>query len=80
MIDSLGRDELVLNKQSWGDLTVIQDVEAQADQVITVPFWKIGDRANQASLRPTEFRASFTGGILSHNGTTFRSACFFKGS
>jgi hypothetical protein len=41
MIDSLRGNQLVLYKQGGGDLSMVQDIQAQPYYVLTVTLWKI---------------------------------------
>src|SRR5690349_10430800 len=78
MINRLWGDELVLDKERRRYLAMIENIEAEPNQVFSVPFREVGNRPDQASLRNPEFGATFGRGVLSHNGTAVAASGFFE--
>ena len=78
VIHRLRSDQLVLNEESGGDLTVVEDVETQADQVVAVPFREISNGPDETGLGNSEFGSAFRRGVLSHYGTAVAATRFLE--
>lgn len=59
MIHRPRRDELVLDEHRRRNGTLIQNVQADPDEILAIFLRKIGDRTNKPRLRLTEFCPSF---------------------
>src|SRR5882762_3687790 len=57
VIDGGRRNQFVFDEYGGGNLTLVQDVEADANKAFTVSLGEIGNRANQASVWLAELRS-----------------------
>ena len=80
MIDRRGGYELVLDKNRGRYRTLVQNVEAHANQVFPVPLGEVGHGSDETSLGFAEFHSAFPRCILPHNGARLRPAGFLKGA
>ena len=80
MIDGTWGNELVLHKDGGRNRPLVQDVEADSDQVFSIALWKVCDRSNKASLGLAQFRSALGGSVLPHDGAVFRATSLLKGT
>ena len=48
MIDGSGSDQFVFYKNGRGNRALVQDVEADSNNIFPIAFRKVGDRSNKA--------------------------------
>ena len=63
-----------------GHRALVEDVEADSNQVLTVALGKVSHGTDKSSFGLTEFRSSFRRRILSHNDAVLCPARFLKGT
>lgn len=61
-----------------GHRALVKDVEADANQILTVPLGEVSHRTDKSRFGLTEFRSPFRRGILPHNDAVLRAARFLK--
>src|SRR5207245_7112592 len=71
VIDGTWGNELVLHKDGGRNRPLVEDVEADPDQVFSIAFWKESDRSDKASLGLAKFRSALGGSVLPHDGAGF---------
>lgn len=73
-----GRDQLVLNEYGRRNLTLIQYIEADPNQIIAITFREVGHRSHQASVWLAKFCAALWRRVLPHDDAILRASRFLE--
>src|SRR4029077_5480458 len=78
VVNRCGGDQLVLHKNGRRDRTLVQDVEADSNNVLAIPFRKVCDRSYKASLGLAQLRSALGRSVLPHDGAVLSTTRFLK--
>src|SRR5262249_6822698 len=70
--------QLMLNEYRRRYLPLVQDIQADSNQIFAIAFRKIRDRADQPRVGLPQFQPSLGRGVLPHDGAVLRPSGFLK--
>src|SRR5882724_1690052 len=73
-----GCDQLVFDKHGRGNRALVQDVETNANDVLSIFFRKVSDRTYKASLGFAQFGSAFWRSVLPHDGAILGASRFLE--
>src|SRR5450631_1924743 len=80
MVDGVRRNQLVIDKNCRRHGAMIQNIEAESNQVFAISFWKERDGAKKPRIGLAQFRAAFRRSVVSHDGAGFAASRFLEGA
>ncbi len=71
-------DQLVFDEHCRRYRFLLQNAHRERNQFITVPFWKIGHRADQSRTWFAQFHAGVADGVLAHDRAKMAESCLLE--
>src|SRR5207249_112838 len=74
VIDRTRRYQLMFHKHRWRDWPPVQNIQADANKVLAIAFWKESNRPQKTSVWLAQLSSSFGGSIVPHDCAALAAA------